>query len=263
MITSRPKNLPDALVLADPVFKKNTTQPAMNEAGWSPWRMDTIVDPETLKKQQEIQQAKPDPELLRQQQLAQERKNTLQQAQEQGYATGHAEGLAAGHKEGYDAGYEQGYNEGLAAAAELTASHQARLLALAEQAQEQYTHLDTSMGQALIELATTIAHHVIGQELKQHPEHIIPLVKQAITQPPGVSQAMEVQLNPEDLDLIAKSGQLPLPEHIRLKADSGIERGGWQVQTAYGEINASLQTRWAQAIASLGISAPAANQTRE
>jgi len=230
----------------------------MDNTGWSPWQMDKIIDPETLRKQQDIKQAEPDPELVRQQQLEQERKNTLQQAQEQGYATGHAEGLAAGNKEGYDAGYERGYNEGLAAAAKLTASHQARLLALAEQAQQQYANLDSSMGQALIELATTIAHHVIGQELKQHPEHIIPLVKQAITQPPGVSQAMEVQLNPDDLALIEQSGQLPLPEHIRLKADPDIKAGGWYVQTAYGEINASLQTRWAQAIASLGMTPPKA-----
>ncbi|MFA5702029.1 MAG: flagellar assembly protein FliH [Advenella sp.] len=260
MITSKPNNLPKAMVLTDPVFKKKAEQPSMNETGWSPWRMDTIVDPETLRKQQEQQQAEPDPELVRQQQLEQERKNTLQKAQEQGYATGHAEGLAAGNKEGYDAGYERGYNEGLAAAAELTASHQARLLALAEQAQQQYANLDASMGQALIELATTIARHVIGQELKQHPEHLIPLVRQAITQPPGINQAMAVQLNPEDYALIEKSGQLPLPEHIRLKADPNIEPGGWYVQTAYGEIDATLQTRWAQVLASLGLPAPQTQQ---
>ncbi len=250
-------------MVADPVFSKNTAKQATNGNAWSPWKMDRIIDPETLKKQQEKRKAEPDPEQLRQQQLEQERASTLQKAQEHGYATGHAEGLAAGNKEGYDAGYEQGYNEGLAAAAELTASHQARLLALADQAQQQYAHLDASMGQALIELATTIARHVIGQELKQHPEHIIPLVKQAISQPPGVSQAMEVQLNPEDLELIAESGQLPLPEHIRLKADADVERGGWYIQTAYGEVNATLQTRWAQAIASLGITAPNPAQDKE
>lgn len=255
MITSKPKHLSDTLVLADPVFKKNAEQPPIDGSGWSPWKMETIVDPETLRKQQAQQQAEPDPELVRQQQLEQERRNTLQKAQEQGYATGHAEGLAAGNKEGYDAGYEQGYTEGLAAAAKLTASQQARLLALAEQAQQQYASLDASMGQALIELATTIARHVIGQELKQHPEHLIPLIRQAITQPPGVTQAMQVQLNPEDYELIEKSGQLPLPDHIRLKADPGIEPGGWYVQTAYGEIDATLQTRWTQALASLGLPA--------
>ena len=260
MITSKPDKLPETLVLADPVFKKKAGQPSVNETGWSPWRMETIVDPETLRKQQEQKQAAPDPELVRQQQLEQERRNTLQKAQEQGYATGHAEGLAAGNKEGYDAGYERGYSEGLAAAAELTASHQSRLLALAEQAQQQYANLDASMGQALIELATTIARHVIGQELKQHPEHLVPLVRQAITQPPGVNQAMEVQLNPKDYALIEKSGQLPLPGHIRLKADPNIEQGGWYVQTAYGEIDATLQTRWAQALASLGLPAPQTKQ---
>ena len=69
----------------------------------------------------------------------------------------------------------------------------------------------------------------------------------------GMREAMEVRLHPGDLALIEQSGQIPPSDHIRLIADNDMAQGGWIVRTAYGEINATLQNRWAQAVASLGI----------
>lgn len=249
MTTSNDNGFTEGLLI-DPVFRQHAEDRAIDDAAWQAWGMNRIFDLQELQKQQEAQ---PDPEQLRLQELAAERQKTLDQVREQGYKDGHAKGLAEGLQQGQQEGYKEGHQQGLDDASALTASYQARLLALGEEAAKQYAGLEQTMGQGLIELGLSIARHIIGQELKQHPEHIIPLVKQAISQPPGMREAMEVRLHPGDLALIEQSGQIPPSDHIRLIADNDMVQGGWIVRTAYGEINATLQNRWAQAVASLGI----------
>ncbi|NLC37416.1 MAG: flagellar assembly protein FliH, partial [Alcaligenaceae bacterium] len=64
---------------------------------------------------------------------------------------------------------------------------------------------------------------------------------------------LKLRVNPADLDLVdeylQQSGSVT---HWRLQADMSIDRGGCVAETALGNIDATLQTRWQRVVSTLG-----------
>ncbi|KAG1313410.1 hypothetical protein G6F62_014085 [Rhizopus arrhizus] len=70
---------------------------------------------------------------------------------------------------------------------------------------------------------------------------------------PSAGGQMRLWANPDDIELIRLHLADELKEgHWRVLADESIARGGCRAETPFGDIDATLQTRWRRVAASLG-----------
>lgn len=223
-------------------------------AAWRRWQMLSFDEPPSV----EVEPPPPpdpgpDPEVA----MAQLRAQAIAEGRDQGHAQGHAAGLEAGHAEGriagLAAGREAGYAEGLAQAREQGAEEALRLHALVQACAESVGALEEKMGQGLLTLALDIARQVVRTTLAEQPDTVIDAVREVLHINPTAGGQMRLWANPADIELIRLHLADELEEgHWRVLADESIARGGCRAETPFGDIDATLQTRWRRVAASLG-----------
>jgi len=195
----------------------------------------------------------PDPAAVREAARQQGFDEGRQQGSQQGYAEGHAAGLADGQAEGRTGGHAEGYAAGLAEGQALARDHAERLKRLADELSQSLRDLEENIGQGLVSLALDIARHVVGDTLAQHPEAIIASVRQVMQADPAAAAPLRLWLHPDDLALV--NGYLAdeiLDSDWHILTDATLSRGGCRAETAFGAIDATLETRWRRIAASLG-----------
>lgn len=246
-------------------------------ARWQRWEMDSLESLRTQHKRRasDSEPAQADALRRRAQALAQARQEGLEKGYQEGYdkgraeghaqgleigrAEGHAEGLAAGRVEGHAQGLESGHTEGAA----LVREQAARLDALAQACAGALNELEAEVGQSLISLATRIAEQVLRDQLREHPDHILAVVRDVLQSRPEPGAPLNLRLHPDDLGLVSTMLQ-QTPDHAsyRLIADERITRGGCMAETALGSVDATLETRWQRIVSALGqkTGAPAAHR---
>ena len=160
---------------------------------------------------------------------------------------------AEGREAGFAEGREAGYAEGLALACEQGADEAARLHAMAESCAASIGALEERMGQSLLTLALDIAQQVIRNTPAEQPESVVHAVREVLHINPSAGGQMRLWANPQDIELIRLHLADELKEgHWRVLADESFERGGCRAETPYGDIDATLQTRWRRVAASAG-----------
>jgi flagellar assembly protein FliH len=120
--------------------------------------------------------------------------------------------------------------------------------------------LEEKTGQALLTLALDIARQVVRITVAQQPEALLAAVREVLHMNPSAGAPLRLWLHPLDLDLV----RLHLAEELksgswRVLADESITRGGCRAETSFGEIDATLETRWRRVAASLGRDMPLEN----
>lgn len=226
------------------------------QADWHRWQMQDLED-NTNPTSPTVE-----PDTPTQQEILAQTRNLHEQAQErgyqEGYAAGHQQGLEngeqQGRQQGHDLGYQDGYQAGMDKAQAELADHAHLFEQLADRGAESLDKLYESMGQALIKLSTRIAEHMLGQALMTHPEHVLGLVQQVLSTEPDEQSLLTLSLHPDDLAIV----QPYLPKHggtrpWRLQADKHLARGDCVARSAYGDIDATLGTRWRRCLAALSI----------
>lgn len=223
-------------------------------AAWRRWQMLSFDEPATVEVEPEPEpDPGPDPAVV----MAQLRAQAMAEGREEGYAQGHAAGVEAGQQTGHDAGFaagrEAGYAEGLAQAREQGAAEARRMHALVQACAVSLGQLEEKMGQSLLTLALDIAQQVVRTTLSEQPETVAAAVRDVLHINPSAGGQMRLWANPEDIELIRLHLADELKEgHWRVLADESIARGGCRAETPYGDIDATLQTRWRRVAASLG-----------
>ena len=223
-------------------------------AAWRRWQMLSFDEPETVDVEPEPEpDPGPDPAVV----MAQLRAQAMAEGREDGYAQGHAAGVEAGQQAGHEAGYaagrEAGYAEGLAQARQQGAQEAQRLHALVQACAASVGALEEKMGQSLLTLALDIAQQVVRTTLSEQPETVAAAVRDVLHINPSTNGQMRLWANPDDIELIRLHLADELKEgHWRVLADESIARGGCRAETPFGDIDATLQTRWRRVAASLG-----------
>ncbi|CAB3859377.1 flagellar assembly protein FliH [Achromobacter piechaudii] len=231
-----------------------TTTLISRSAAWRRWQMLSFDEPATVEVAPEPEpDPGPDPAVV----MAQLRAQAMAEGRDEGYAQGHAAGVEtgqqAGHEAGYAAGREAGYAEGLAQAREQGAEEAQRLHALVQACAASVGALEEKMGQSLLTLALDIAQQVVRTTLSEQPETVAAAVRDVLHINPSAGGQMRLWANPEDIELIRLHLADELKEgHWRVLADESIARGGCRAETPFGDIDATLQTRWRRVAASLG-----------
>jgi len=169
----------------------------------------------------------------------------------------HAEQLKAARA----AGYQDGYRDGLVAleAFKQSFARQAtsQVGALLASIGAQLDGLQQDLAQSVAATALALARQVVRSELAQHPESVARVAQEALETLLLSARHITLRVHPDDQPLVADGASEVLEARgARLVADAAIERGGCIVESSIGVVDASVETRWRHAAATIGLDAP-------
>ncbi len=221
---------------------------------WRRWQMEAFDHPEQA--DDESLPAEPSAD-----ELAAERAAELDAARRAGFEAGrqagHAQGLeqgrATGLAEGRETGREQGLAEGLADGRDEAARQAQRLAALADACADSLVKIEAQVGQALLSLALDVARQVVRDALAVEPERVLAAVREVVHFDVRGAAPLRLWVHSQDHEIVARH----LADDLKaggwkLLVDDSLTPGGCRAETAYGSIDATLQTRWRRVAASLG-----------
>lgn len=229
---------------------------------WRRWELESFDNPQEAEPQAANAEAAPGEQLPDPAEVLAE----IERLRETAKARGHAEGFSAGHAQGVEAGRaegrEQGLNEGREAgyaeghAEGLNAAHgeAEKLHQLAQACAQSIDSIEAETGQALVNLAVSIARQVVRHTIKVEPERILDVIHEVLQLDSAQHGMLKLRLNPADIEMVEKYLQQDgSVTHWRLQPDMSIDRGGCVAETALGNIDATLQTRWQRVVSTLGV----------
>ncbi|WP_022982818.1 FliH/SctL family protein [Ideonella sp. B508-1] len=151
-------------------------------------------------------------------------------------------------------GWHDGYRDGLealeAAKRQFAQQVSAQLAQVSEAFQDGLTELEARLAQTLVESAVTLARQVVRSELQQRPEAVVQVAQEAMAAVVLSARHLRLRLNPEDAALVAEGAADALKaREVQLVPDADIQRGGCRVESDLGQVDASIETRWAHAAA--------------
>jgi flagellar assembly protein FliH len=171
--------------------------------------------------------------------------------------------LSERERRAYERGRAQGHTEGQAAEARVKHQNAAQLAPLIEQLRAGFAELQEDGAQALLELAFTIARQVVRREISLQRDALLPVAREAVSMIVDQHAHPRVHVNPQDFALLRADLEADgLFKGCRFIADARIASGGCRVETAQGEVDATLATRWERVLATLG-STDAASEIEE
>lgn len=175
-------------------------------------------------------------------------RQAAQSASEPGYALPTADDIERIHQEAHKNGYAVGYEEGTARA-RLEAMH---LHSLTESLDHAFRELDQQVAQGLLTLALEIARQVVRHTLEAHPDALLAVIREALSQLPH--QHVSIYLHPDDASLVRSylGDQLAHSGH-RIFEEPAITRGGCRLEAAGSHIDATLEMRWKRVLESLSL----------
>lgn len=162
--------------------------------------------------------------------------------------------------------YEEGYADGHQAGCEETREQLAephriavqeatqRFDAVLKEMREQLAQAQEQMAQTLLEMTCNLARQVIRRELSTDAQTIAPVITEALGLLVSDTLPVTVRLHPDDFAAL-EAGWSGTPESgsPRFVPDPAITRGGCRVEAPGNAVNATLEKRWAKAVANLGI----------
>ncbi len=186
----------------------------------------TPYSPETARQQAEslIQQARAEADAIR------------QQAYQEGYQAGYKAGEADAHQQ-LQADYQQQVGE----------LRQA-VNAFLQQLQAEFEAYLRLMEQEMLALTLEIARKIVRDELRQHPEHVLGVIRDALRRVQGFGQ-VRVRVNPLDLELVRQNRAhlmtvIDSLEGLEIVEDRRVEPGGCIVETPQGIYDARIGTQF-------------------
>jgi flagellar assembly protein FliH len=154
----------------------------------------------------------------------------------------------------FERGRTQGQTEGQAAERRRKAEQAAQLAPLIDQVRARFAELEAAGGDALLDLAFAIARHVVRREIATRRDALLPVAREAVSLIADQHAHPRVFLHPQDYAALrAEFDADGLFKGCRFIADARIARGGCRVETAQGEVDATLATRWDRALAAVGM----------
>ena len=158
-------------------------------------------------------------------------------------------------------GYQDGYRDGLVALEGFKQSfaHQATLQVgqLVKSIGGQLDAMQQEMAEALAATALALARQIVRSELAARPESVAAVAQEALETLMLSARHITLRVHPDDQPLVAEgAGELLAARGARLAADAAIARGGCVVESNISLVDASIETRWRRAAASIGRDEP-------
>lgn len=165
-----------------------------------------------------------------------------------------AEQWAARIEDARSQGYAQGYRDGLealeAAKRQFAQQVSAQMAQLVAAFDDQTAAMDLRLSDAVVQTAVLLARQVVRSEIAQRPELIVQVAQDAIGAIILSARHLRLRLHPSDLPLVEQGcAELLKARGVLLQGDPGLRPGGCVVESDLGQVDASIEARWAQAAA--------------
>lgn len=153
------------------------------------------------------------------------------------------EGFTAGERDGFHSGQVRARQE-----AEVALTAKLRSLEIVmEQLLEPIAQQDRELEQALVRLVEHVTKQVIQRELKDDSTQLQRILREALKLLPMGAENIRIHLNPQDFDLV-KALRDRHDERWKLLEDENLLPGGCRIESENSVIDASIETRLAQAL---------------
>ena len=162
-------------------------------------------------------------------------------------------------KRAYEEAYAKGRAEGLASA-------EREMRPQLQQLQARIERLDSIIGtlarplhemdavveDQLVQLALTVAKHLVRRELRIDPSQVIAIIRETVALLPASARDVRVHLHPEDAAVVREKLAAPAGERVwTIVEDPVMGRGGCRVTTDTAQIDARLETRIGTVVSAL------------
>ena len=162
-------------------------------------------------------------------------------------------------KRAYDEAYAKGRAEGLASAEKEMRQQLQQLQARIERLDSivgtlarPLQELDAVVEDQLVQLALTVARHLVRRELRIDPSQVIAIVRETVALLPATTRDVRVHLHPEDATVVREKLAAPTGERVwTIVEDPVMSRGGCRVTTDTAQIDARLETRIGTVVSAL------------
>ena len=214
---------------------KTALIPSEDIAGFSRWRFERVGAPAVVAEDPR------ETESAHQQALWQAR----QEALAEGHASGRAEAMAEAqaHMETWFATHGQE-----------TATRLAALLATAEAG---LAEAQQDIARGTLEIACALARQVLRHEMATQPRALEPVVREALGLLMADGRNAVVRLSPIDFEALDAHLRAEFAgQAVGVVADPALAPGDCRVECAGAVIDGGMATRWARAVASLGLDMP-------
>jgi len=166
-------------------------------------------------------------------------RQAYEEAYAKGHAAGHAAGLAAGKAE-YDKVIAQAH------------AQVERLAQIIDSLAKPLEDVDAQVETELTNLALTVARQLVRRELRVDPAQVIAIIRETIALLPAAARDVRVHLHPEDAAVVRERLAEPATERAwRIVEDPVMTRGGCRVTTEHAQVDARLETRINEVIATI------------
>ncbi len=146
-------------------------------------------------------------------------------------------------RQAYEEGFRQGQRDGQEMGRKGLEEVTQRLLGLLQELAACKETLYREWQAELVSLVLLIARKVVGRELRTHPEVIGTLVEQGF-QSLSHREGLKLHLHPADVEALAAASRESWPPGVELVADGTLTPGGFRLETALGEVDGTVETRW-------------------
>lgn len=143
------------------------------------------------------------------------------------------------YEEGFRQGQEDGREVGLKALEEVTR----RLKDLVRELAGLRERLFREREEEMVRLALAVARQVAGRELRSNPGLLRTLLEQAF-HALSHREGLRLYLHPGDLEVLSETAREGWPPEVELVADASLTPGGFRLESALGELDGTLETRW-------------------
>jgi len=159
-------------------------------------------------------------------------------------------------QEGYRLGREEGHSAGYEAGVEDARVYLERLKLLAEAMDADRLRQDEQLAREVLELAMSIAQQVVRTSIKVKPMLMLAVVREAIANLPALSGHTRLVVHPEHAHFVRECLANEYA-HLSWKVveDPALEAGGFRVENAQSEMDASMEVRWRDIVTALGADA--------
>lgn len=165
----------------------------------------------------------------------------------------YTEGYAQGYELGVDQGNKDGYSAGNKEIEQTLQQRLQRLDSVLTFISAPLSELDESVVSQLADMSILIARQIIRRELHTEPGQIIATVKEAVKTLPVNTRGTRIFLNPEDAELVREVFSIDdqREQNWKIIEDPGISRGGCKIEADNSRIDATIENRINQVIATL------------
>ncbi|MDA8383606.1 MAG: flagellar assembly protein FliH [Betaproteobacteria bacterium] len=153
---------------------------------------------------------------------------------------------AQAREEGLNAGYREGLEKGRRDAQAI-----GRMLA---EARESLAQMEEAIARDVVALGLELARHLFRGSLKIRPDAVLPVVREALNALPHASHSLRLVVRPDDAALVRTQLEAELAAlGCQVVEDARLSPGGCRVEAMHCEVDATIETRWKQLVATLGL----------